>query len=450
MTTKRVRDPVHGLIVFDENDDTDMLAWKLVQAPEFQRLRRIKQLGVSELVYPGATHTRLAHSIGVYHNARRLMAVIERVEDKDFDKERAHVVKIAALLHDLGHGPFSHAFELARKGIAKARGAGPIEKHEKFTAEMVQAEDGGILPILGRELADQVATLIRAEYPTDIYHAVVSSSFDADRLDYLVRDRAMTGTGAGAIDVDWLIDNLDVDDIPLPQDDDPEDRWVPTFVFKAKGRVAAEDFLLARYRLYTQVYLHKTTRGFEQLVQAILRRVGELSAEPQRLCIDGQHPMLCFLRPDGGSLRDYRELDDSSVWSVVDSLRRCGDDCARNLAERLWTRHPLKVLDVSAEFGHDSEKFHNARRRLADAVRDKLDKSVFVDEPTYNLYSITTEETREHNKVRVRTGDGGTCEIIGFEDAVISSSLATSRKLSRFYFLSADDRDAADKIMRGR
>lgn len=450
MTTKRVRDPVHGLIVFDEAEPTDMLAWNLIRAPEFQRLRRIKQLGVSELVYPGATHSRLSHSIGVYHNARRLMAVIRRAEGAEFNGDRAHVALIAALLHDLGHGPFSHAFEGARKNIAKARGAGAIEKHEKFTADMIQAEDGGILPLLGKQLADQVAALIRAEYPSDIYHAVVSSSFDADRLDYLVRDRTMTGTGAGAIDVEWLIDNLDVHDIPLPQDDDPEERWVPTFVFKAKGRVAAEDFLLARYRLYTQVYLHKTTRGFEQLVQALLRRVGELSAEAERLGLDAGHPLICFLRPDGGLLSDYRELDDSSVWGIIDALRRCDDSCARDLAKRLWHRQRPFVLDVSLEFGHDSERFHNARRRVADAVGEKLGRTVFMDEPSYSLYAISTEQPREHNKVRVRTGDGGTREIIAFADAVISKSLATPRKLSRFYFLNVDERDAADKIMRGR
>ena len=108
--TQRIRDPIHGLIVFDKNTPTDMLAWKLIQTPEFQRLRRIKQLGVSELVFPSATHTRFAHSIGVYHIARKLMSVVEQsMKKSEYNPKRAQTVLIASLLHDIGHGPFSHA-----------------------------------------------------------------------------------------------------------------------------------------------------------------------------------------------------------------------------------------------------------------------------------------------------------------------------------------------------
>src|SRR5690242_10639752 len=147
--TRRIRDPIHGLIVFDEKNDTDLLAWRLIQTPEFQRLRRIKQLGVSELIFPSATHTRFAHSIGVYHNARKLMGVIRReVGDTEFDRDRARVILIAALLHDLGHGPFSHAFERARETLAHGRGRKTIEKHEKFTARLILAEDGDVRPVL--------------------------------------------------------------------------------------------------------------------------------------------------------------------------------------------------------------------------------------------------------------------------------------------------------------
>jgi HD superfamily phosphohydrolase len=215
MTDKRqrLRDPIHGLIIFE--DETDRLAWQLIQTPEFQRLRRIKQLGVSEFVFPGATHSRFAHSIGVYHNARRLMEVVRRATGSR-DEARERVVLLAALLHDIGHGPFSHAFEGAREAIACDRGIEAIEKHEKFTAKLIGAEDGhikGILNSVDPQLADQISALIAADDPTDIYHAVVSSSFDADRLDYLRRDRYMTGTETGRIDHDWLIDNLATHDI---------------------------------------------------------------------------------------------------------------------------------------------------------------------------------------------------------------------------------------------
>jgi uncharacterized protein len=193
--TQRVRDPVHGLIVFREDNRLDQLVWQLLDTPEFQRLRRIRQLGVSEFVFPSATHTRFAHSIGVFHTARSLIDIIKREIsgiDQRFDLKRADVAVTAALLHDLGHGPFSHAFESVQKsrGIAK--------RHEKWTGEIIRNPDGMVRPLLERYwpdggFCDAVAAMIEADDPEDIYHAVVSSSFDADRLDYLRRDRFMRG-----------------------------------------------------------------------------------------------------------------------------------------------------------------------------------------------------------------------------------------------------------------
>src|SRR5947208_2816593 len=175
--TQRVRDPVHGLIVFRGDDQLDQLAWSLLDTPEFQRLRRIRQLGVSEFVFPSATHTRFAHCIGVFHTARTLVGIIRR--------------------------------ELAAAGGA----------------------------------------------------------FDADRLDYLRRDRLMTGTGAGAIDFDWLMEQVRVREIEIEAPDaggEPEERArVPTFCFDPKALPAAEQFLLARFTLHEQVYFHKTTRCVE-------------------------------------------------------------------------------------------------------------------------------------------------------------------------------------------
>jgi len=453
---KRIRDPIHGLILFNREDEInpDDLAWNLIQQPEFQRLRRIKQLGISEFVYPGATHTRFAHSIGVYHNARRLMDVVRRSEGDRFDPKRARVVLIAALLHDLGHGPFSHAFEKARETLAHSRGIDAIESHEKLTAKLILAEDGGIRRLLDDVdpiLAREVAALIRADDPADIYHAVVSSSFDADRLDYLLRDRYMTGTGAGAIDCDWLIDNLVTDHIQVGQDDDPN-HMIPTFSFKLKGREAAEDFLFARYRLYTQVYLHRVTRGFEQVITALVRRIGEIGADdPALLGLDADHPLVRFLRPDGEVLEDYRDLDDTVVWGAIERIRRCRDQIARELAERLWLRKPLEVLDISIDLGDDPRRVASAHHRLADYVEPHLGKTIYKDEASYNLYTRTKgDAAKEHKKVRVRDSDGTPREITDFSDTVIREILTNKNKMIRYYFLSQEDCNAAERAMKGR
>src|ERR1051325_6114469 len=174
--TQRIRDPVHGLIVFREDDRLDQLAWALLNTPEFQRLRRIKQLGFCEFVFPGATHTRLAHCIGVFQTARKLVEIIAR-ELGETDKERAETAVTAALLHDVGHGPFSHAFEQAQ------RSRGRRKRHEECTAQIIRDQGGRVYPLLEQYrpgMSSAVADLLIAETPADIYDAIVSSSFDAD------------------------------------------------------------------------------------------------------------------------------------------------------------------------------------------------------------------------------------------------------------------------------
>lgn len=434
----------------------ERLTWKLIGTPEFQRLRRIRQLGVSELVFPGATHTRFAHSIGVFHNARRLMKTIRNEYREKFDPHRAAVVLIAALLHDLGHGPFSHAFEGARKKIALARGTREIEKHEKLTSRLILDPDGGVNRSLrefsdGDNIAESVADLIRSEDPSDIYHAVVSSSFDADRLDYIQRDRYMTGTGAGSIDCDWLIDSLSSDSIPVRQDDDEEEISIPTFSFRLKGRQAAEDFLLARYRLYTQVYLHKTTRGFEQLIGFLFREVGRAAAEGEDLGLGRDHPVIRFLSSDKGSLGDYRELDDVAAWSVIRRLVESPKPEVARAALRLWNRDPLRALDIAEEFGHVPSDRENVMRRLPTDIAEKTGRTVFRDDVTYNLYSgRTVKEVSPHKKVYVRDGGGKPREITTFPDTVIHQKLMSDTTLTRFYFFDEEERSRVIKAMKGK
>jgi hypothetical protein len=176
---ERIRDPVHDLIEFG-TDRFEEMAWSLIETPEFQRLRRIRQLGFSDLVFPGATHSRFAHSVGVFHTARQLARHIEKRMDGHVP-ERAQTAMAAALVHDLGHGPFSHAFESGTKKLVSR------SRHEDWTAEILKGdtEVGRVLRGFRPGFCDEVVAMLTARTPQDIYGSIVSSQFDGDRLDYV-------------------------------------------------------------------------------------------------------------------------------------------------------------------------------------------------------------------------------------------------------------------------
>ncbi len=450
---ERLRDPIHGLISF--TGEIDKVAWSLIDTAEFQRLRRIKQLGFSEQVFPSATHSRFAHSIGVYNNARRLLAAVKsQIGEDEYNEKRARCVLLAALIHDVGHGPFSHAFETAREAIARDKGKSAIEKHEIFSGRIILNRKGDIFTVLSDvdpELPKQISELLSEDDPTDIYHSIVSSSFDADRLDYLVRDRYMTGTKAGSIDQDWLLDNLRITEIQVGQDDDPQPRHMSTFAFHLKGRQAAEDFLLARYRLFYQVYLHKTTRGFEVLLTRILRIIGDDNVPAGDLNLLEQNPLLKFLRGEE-SVENYLALDDNLVWGSLGQISRSKHDYASNLANKLIRREHLHAYDITEEFGKTDEiALHNAERRLDKFAKNRLGDTIFKDDPKINLYAtVDGESEKSHKMVRVISGSGEPQQITEFPDTVISGTLINQKRLIRYYFLTEAEKLEAEKAVRGR
>lgn len=449
--TQRIRDPVHGLITFYANDKIDQLAWKLIDTKEFQRLRRIKQLGVSEFVYPGATHTRFIHSIGVFHVARQLLNVVRReigeIEEELEKPRRDHVAVIAALLHDVGHGPFSHTFE----GVQKARG---IKKdHEEWSADIIRSRTGEVRPILEGfrpGLADAVADLLISENPEDIYHAIVSSSFDADRLDYLRRDRQMTGTGAGAIDFDWLIEHVRVRNINLDAPDgigDDDGVKVPTFCIDVKALPAAEQFLLARYTLHEQVYFHKTTRCIERMISRIISRISVLATDKKTIKdksgLDENHPIIKFFATNSPSVDDYLALDDVVLLGSLERLAQGSDSEISNLAYRLRNRSLYKTLDCRSF--HRELEWQAAGAKKIDRRFVFDDGSVIKDtDARLSIYTqIGGDDEKAHKKLRILEASGKTPEITSFEGIVKSLQ---ELKLTRYYFAKAEDRDTAKAL----
>jgi uncharacterized protein len=446
---QRIRDPVHGLITFS-NDKLDQLGWALLDTPEFQRLRRIKQLGPADLIFPGATHSRFAHCVGVFHTARGLLGIIRREVGKAYDERRAEVAVLAALLHDLGHGPLSHAFE----SVQKARGFG--KKHEKWSAEIVRNAKGKVFPILEKcrpGLAAEIADLLETESPKDIYHAVVSSSFDADRLDYLRRDRLMTGTHAGAIDFDWLMEHIRVRMVEIDAPDaDDDDGFAPievqTFCLDAKAAPAAEQFLLARYTLHEQVYFHKGKCCIERLFAELLRRIADHANVPEsrkKTGLGESHALIRFLRSN--ALDDYLALDDSVLWGSLEEMARAEDEAIADLAARLRERRLYKTLDV-ASIGYDQESQVKWSKRIDIRFSKAIaDGAVLKDEAKLTIYTqIGADEERMHKKLHIL--DGEKPVEIG-KSSLLVSALVAPKTFTRYYFSTDSARNVAIGLKEG-
>jgi HD superfamily phosphohydrolase len=442
---KRIRDPVHGLITFDFSKEVDKAAWRLINTPEFQRLRRVKQLGVSEFTFPGATHTRLSHSIGVFHLARRLMEVAERYVPSDqLSQSRKRTALLASLLHDVGHGPFSHAFENAEKArLPKEQ----YRDHEHWTAELIQRRDGEIRRILKEDfggdgsIADDIAKMLKGDQP-DLYSSVVSSSFDADRLDYLQRDRMMTGSGAGAIDLDWLLDNLRVVDAPVSSDESPDDpggETVQVFAFDEKALQSAESFILARFHLYSQVYLHKTTRGIEKMLTAFLLAFSQEAAKGSKadLAVPKDHPLRTYYTKATPDLKCYFALDDAVVWSAIEVSAAKGKGAIRDFAARICSREIMKGLAIDMVNPQPNDV---ARRKFIDQnMKGELDKSVFEDRAPLSIYKDPSKETvKPHKRVHIRREGGRVVDITSLSKPI--AALYQEQEILRYYFVNENDR----------
>ncbi len=265
---KIITDPVHGDIGLSR------LEVELINTQSFQRLRRLKQLGLASLVYPGATHTRFAHSLGVFHIMSRAIDLMVR-RGKFADKDR-RLLRIAALLHDIGHYPYSHLVEKLDRnpyredllgGSRRKKSARAYPHHEKL-GELIVTEREDITNILDAKHIDpgDVASIIRCEHRKRKYNQLIHSTLDLDRMDYLVRDSMATGVPFGRIDLHHLLSNLDIDE---------EDN----LVLRSKAETAAEHFILARYFMSKSVYLHRTVFAFEALMRQalfLLREQGQL------------------------------------------------------------------------------------------------------------------------------------------------------------------------------
>ena len=420
--SQRVRDPVHNLIEFG-SDHFESTLWKVIQTPPFQRLRRIRQLGFSEFVFPGATHTRFAHSIGVFHTARLLMRVIRKYVDdhnQQYKDITAQHALAAALLHDVGHGMFSHAFEAIGKEFNW-----PMARHEDVSQKLIrESEIKDVLDdAFSGGFAQNVADVIAQQVPADLYGSVVSSQFDADRLDYMQRDRIMTGIQSSGVDPTWLLANLEVADVAIGADETSAGS-VQTLVLGPKAVQTAESYVLALFNLYPNVYLHKATRAAEVVFQALMRRLVGLHAKGhgEKSGIPNNHPILRFIdAPD--DLSRALKLDDTVFWGALPMFLESEDVEIRRLSCSLHARKLPRCIDirnrieasVHAKSGEKRAE-HQARVRLAcvaavAALKSEQSKTVeraryLVDQYSRNPYKRFQDSKSPLNQILIRSGDG--------------------------------------------
>jgi HD superfamily phosphohydrolase len=449
---QRIRDPIHNLIEFN-TDYFEQTLWQVMQTKPFQRLRRIRQLGFSDFVFPGATHSRFAHSLGVFHIARQLMQVIQRhieYNHNSFEGHKAQVALAAALLHDVGHGMFSHAFEAVGKEFGLK-----MAEHEHVSALIIReteiAEE--LNKSLGKSFADEVAALVGQKGPGNLYDAVVSSQFDADRLDYMQRDRLMTGVRSSGVDQTWLISNLEVHAVPTGADEGTAGS-IETLILGPKAAQTAESYLLSLFHLYPNVYLHKATRGAEMLFTALMRRLIRLekAGHSDKSNLSDNHPIRRFVvRPD--SLDHALNLDDSVLWGALPLMAEAEDLEISKLACHLHTRKLLRCIDiqkrVEAAIPRGSKETHEKHRGRVDlavkAVEDRLRQwnkeqgdgvdRVLLDRYSRPLYKRYDGSDTPLNRVLVRGNNSALQDIAQFSPLI---GAAGNFVISRAYVFRED------------
>lgn len=313
---KIINDPVYGFITIK----TDLL-FDIIQHPIFQRLRRIKQLGLTELIYPGAHHTRFHHAIGAMH----LMALaIESLKSKGIEitEEESEQAQIAVLLHDVGHGPFSHALEFSLlQGIQHESLSFILMKHlnEEFNGQLSMA-----------------LKIFQNSYSKKFLHQLISSQLDVDRLDYLKRDSFFTGVSEGSIGLERIISMLNVHNDQI--------------VVEEKGLYSIENFLNARRLMYWQVYLHKTSVSSEKMLINLILRAKELASSGS--VVLGSKSLMKFLKNDftledfqndRAVIKHYGRLDDHDVWGAIKHWQDNDDYILSYLSKSLMNRTLFKI-----------------------------------------------------------------------------------------------------------
>lgn len=387
---KIVNDPVYGFIRFAEPE-----LIKIIDHPWFQRLRNIKQMGLAHLVYPGAVHTRLAHSLGACHLMGK---ALDELKTKDItpDKDEYLAARVAALMHDIGHGPFSHSLENTLVGVHH-------ESLSRMIMHRMNDQFGGLL--------SKAIQVFDHSYKSKYLHQLVSSQLDVDRMDYLNRDSFYTGVSEGVIGYDRILQMLTVRDNEL--------------MVEEKGVHSVEKFIIARRLMYWQVYLHKTVLGAEMLLINILTRAKELAHYGEELFAT---PALKYFLYKDLTEEDFKEnpehleyfcqLDDNDVMASIKVWQSHSDKILSMMCKMLILRKLYKVALSSESLASILEEKQTKARELWKLNDNELKYFVFAGVTSNSTYNINDE------LIKIETKNGTIKNITEIDDSLVNQTLA--------------------------
>lgn len=419
MREKIIRDPVHDVIALRIDTPDEGLLFKLLNAREFQRLRRIRQLGMASLAYPGAEHSRYSHSLGVMQVARRMLDHIG--QSIRIDPADRTACLAAALLHDLGHGPLSHVFERV-SGL----------EHESITQRIILDDQTDVHQFLAAHdptLPQRVNDLIHC--PPDqrtFLHDIITSQLDADRFDYLLRDNLMTGSRYGDFDLTWMLQHLAVENNRL--------------AVSAKGVSAIETYLQGRYHMYRNVYFHKTVRSAEGMVRLVLQRAKRLAVQERLDWPLPDEPVHKALVGRQLSNREFIELDDVSVMHCLKVWVSGEDAVLAALCRGLLFRSLYKSIDLTRFLPDQAAEIRSAAAAAIVQSGGEAAYEMFYDEPADTPYDDPTGS----NQIMIRDPAG---RLTAFADiSPLSDALNRQLMFRRIHF-AAQHRPAISALLKG-
>lgn len=396
---KIINDPVYGFITIASD-----LLFDLVEHPYFQRLRRIKQLGLADVVYPGALHTRFHHALGAMHLMTQALKSLQEKGHRISEQE-AEAAQAAILLHDLGHGPFSHVLESVLM---------PDVAHESITLVMMKD--------LNRQMngrLDMAIQMFEGTYHRKFFHQMISSQLDMDRMDYLKRDSFYTGVVEGSIGADRLIKMLDLSGDQL--------------VMEEKGLLSIENFLHARRLMYWQVYLHKTLLSAQAMLTQVLFRARELSAAGETLFATPEFSRflknrysLADFETQKDLLGSFNSLDDNDIWASVKGWVKHSDPILSTLSNMLLDRKLFKIIILDTP----------PTEEILAPIREQLSKSGLSD--VEQQYFMITGETsnwayeKDQDPIRVKMKDG---KLLDIASASAIPTIDALTKIVRKYYV---------------